>query len=226
MFSSPDCLARPSHRLAQAGSLASVALALLVTGCARDISQHGNDAPNEFVTPTVVASPLPCLPASPVDPVDPAAPLATEAISRLLAYADRVLRMQPTELSQEVIRLGDVVRPTEQLQLALVLSQFHQLPELIRAQELLARVLTSTGAEAQTLRPLAGLLASRYGEQRRVEDQLEKQMQQTRDVQRRLDQTNERLEALKAIERSLTNRLSPSGNAPASGNRGSRTPAP
>ena len=54
------------------------------------------------------------------------------------------------------------------------------------------------------------------GEQRRLEDLLEKQNQQTRDVQRRLDQTNERLEALKAIERSLTSRPPPPATAPAS----------
>jgi DNA repair ATPase RecN len=158
--------------------------------------------------------------------VVPATPLATEVILRRLAYADRARRMQPAELSQEVTRLGDVVRPTEQVQLALVLSQLHQLPELIRAQELLARVLANTGSEAQTLQPLVGLLASRFGEQRRVEDQLEKQTQQTREVQRRLDQTNERLEALKAIERSLTNRPAPAASAPTSSSRGSRAPAP
>ncbi|HEY8908363.1 MAG TPA: hypothetical protein VIM63_20285 [Rhodoferax sp.] len=229
MYSSPDCLARPAHRLARTSLLASIALALLVTGCASRFGLPGNDAANQPATPTVASSPVPCLAASPVSPVGPVAltaPSATEAILRLLAYADRVLRMQPADLSQEVIRLGDVVRPTEQVQMALVLSQFHQLPELIRAQELLARVLANTGSEAQTLQPLAGLLASRYGEQRRLEDQLEKQTQQTREVQRRLDQTNDRLEALKAIERSLTNRPAPAASAPAASNRGSRAPAP
>ena len=223
MFSSLDCLARPAHRLAHSRLLASIALALLATGCVSRISQRGNDAANPSATPTVAASPMPCLPAS---PVVPAAPLAIDPIISLLTYADRARRMQPAELSQEVIRLGDVARPTEQVQLALLLSQFHQLPELIRAQELLARVLANAGSEAQTLQPLAGLLASRFGEQRRLEDQLEKQTQQTREVQRRLDQTNERLEALKAIERSLTNRPASAASAPASSSRGTRAPAP
>jgi len=170
--------------------------------------------------PTLAASPLSCLP---VSPVGPTAPVATDAVIRILAYADRARRMQPAELSQEVIRLSDVAGPTEQVQLALLLNQFHQLPELTRAQELLSRVLTNDGAQAQALHPLAGLLAARLGEQRRLEDQLEKQAQQTRDVQRRLDQTNERLEALKAIERSLTSRPPP---APASNSRASRVPSP
>ena len=123
---------------------------------------------------------------------------------RMLAYAERVRVMPPADLTQEAARLGDAASPEAQVQLSLVLSQLRQLPELVRAQELLARVLGN--AEAESLHPLARLLASRYGEQRRLEEQLEKQNQQLRDVQRRLDQTNERLEALKAIERSLTSR--------------------
>lgn len=142
--------------------------------------------------------------ASQPTPLPEAVVFASGMTLRMLAYAERVRLMQPAELSQEAGRLGDAASPEAQLQLSLVLSQLRQLPELIRAQELLARVLGN--AEAQPLHPLARLLASRYGEQRRLEEQLEKQNQQLRDVQRRLDQTNERLEALKAIERSLTSR--------------------
>ena len=137
-------------------------------------------------------------------PLPEAVVFASGMTLRMLAYAERVRVMPPAELSQEAGRLGDAASPEAQLQLSLVLSQLRQLPELIRAQELLARVLGN--ADAQALHPLARLLASRYSEQRRLEEQLEKQNQQLRDVQRRLDQTNERLEALKAIERSLTSR--------------------
>lgn len=140
----------------------------------------------------------------------------SEPLVRVLAYSDRVRSMSGTELNQEVTRLGNAYIPANQLQLALVLAQLRQTPELIRAQELLTRLLANPDAEAQALHPLARLLASRYGEQRRLEDLLEKQNQQTRDVQRRLDQTNERLEALKAIERSLTSRPPPPAAAPAS----------
>jgi DNA repair ATPase RecN len=125
----------------------------------------------------------------------------------LLAYADRVRALSTPELVQEIVRLGNPSAPAEQLQLALALSQLRQTPELARAQELLNRVTSSAAPDAQPLQPLARLLAARYSEQRRVEDQLEKQAQQLRDTQRRLDQTRERLEALKAIERSLTSRL-------------------
>jgi septal ring factor EnvC (AmiA/AmiB activator) len=142
----------------------------------------------------------------------------------MLAYADRVRLMSPAELGLEAARLGEVPTPADQLRLSLVLSQLRQLPDLLRAQELLARVLGNATAEAQALHPLARLLAARYGEQRRLEELLEKQTQQTRDVQRRLDQTHERLEALKAIERSLTNRP-PTAAVPEPARR-ARTPAP
>jgi len=152
--------------------------------------------------------------ASQPTPLPEAVVFASGMTLRMLAYAERVRLMQPAELTQEAGRLGDAASPEAQIQLSLVLSQLRQLPELIRAQELLARVLGN--AEAQALHPLARLLASRYSEQRRLEEQLEKQNQQLRDVQRRLDQTNERLEALKAIERSLTSRpLAAPASAPA-----------
>jgi hypothetical protein len=137
-------------------------------------------------------------------PLPEAVVFASGMTLRMLAYAERVRVMPPAELTQETTRLGDAASPEAQVQLSLVLSQLRQLPELVRAQELLARVLGN--ADAQPLHPLARLLASRYAEQRRLEEQLDKQNQQLRDVQRRLDQTNERLEALKAIERSLTSR--------------------
>lgn len=156
-------------------------------------------------------------------PASVAAPVVDDATARMLSYAERLRLMQPPELNQEIARLGDAASPGAQLQLSLALSQLRQLPELVRAQELLARVLGNP--EAQALHPLARLLASRYGEQRRLEEQLDKQNQQLRDVQRRLDQTNERLEALKAIERSLTSRQ-PAAPASAPANNRARPASP
>lgn len=165
---------------------------------------------------------------APSVPLADAAPLPDkDAVVRVLAYFDRIRNQSTAELSQEVARFGNPYVPANQLQLALALSQLRQTPELVRAQELLTRLLANADAEAQVLHPLARLLAARFGEQRRYEDLLDKQTQQTRDVQRRLDQTHERLEALKAIERSLTSRppaLVVPG-APAPVNR-SRLPAP
>lgn len=122
----------------------------------------------------------------------------------MLAYAERIRQIPAAELNAEIARLSDIKMPAEQLQLSFALSQLRQLPELIRAQELLARVLGNADAEA--LHPLARLLAARFMEQRRLDEQLDKQAQQIRDSQRRLEQANDRLEALKAIERSLVTR--------------------
>ena len=154
----------------------------------------------------------------------PRAPAAGETVLRMLAYADRVRTMSNGELSQEAGRLGAVQSPAEQMQLALVLSLSRQTAEVIRSQDLLTRLLANASPDAQALHPLARLLATRLGEQRRFEDLLDKQSQLARDLQRRLDQTLERLEALKAIERSMTRR--PAAPATATQAPASRTRSP
>jgi DNA repair exonuclease SbcCD ATPase subunit len=200
-------------------SLIAAMAAALLTGCgAGPTGQRAADTAAVQAQLAAAAAEAARASASQPAPVNHTPPVVDDATARMLAYAERVRLMQPPELNQEIARLGDAASPSAQLQLSLVLSQLRQLPELVRAQELLARVLGN--AEAQALHPLARLLASRYGEQRRLEEQLEKQNQQLRDVQRRLDQTNERLEALKAIERSLTSRQPA---APASAPAANRT---
>lgn len=202
MFSKPE----PFKRQGRTGALLAAAalLTAMLGACAgKTVSPAGGAAVQApTASPPVATAAQDSAVTS--NAASAALPASPDAVVRMLAYADRVRLMPPAELGQEVSRLANPSTPLEQLQLALALSQLHQLPELIRAQELLARVLGNTGA--QTLHPLARLLAARYGEQRRLEEQLDRQSQQTRDVQRRLDQTNERLEALKAIERSLTSR--------------------
>ncbi|HAL40174.1 MAG TPA: hypothetical protein DCP03_19525 [Polaromonas sp.] len=204
--------------------LASVAVAVLAACSTSPSSKSAEVAAGRMTAPSSVAYDGTGRPSAgqPTPQANTAASPATDATLRMLAYADRVRLMLPAELSQEMTRLGEVSAPAEQLQLSLVLSQLRQLPELIRAQELLARVLGND--DAQALHPLARLLAARYGEQRRLEEQLEKQTQQVRDLQRRMDQTNERLEALKAIERSLTSRP-PAASSSSPLNR-ARPPAP
>ncbi|NQW80383.1 MAG: hypothetical protein HQ445_04325 [Polaromonas sp.] len=137
-------------------------------------------------------------------------------VTAVLDYADRVRIMPATELFAEVARLALMAEPSEQLKLSLALVQLRQLPTLIRAQDTVAMVLGNNTEAAQALHPLARLLAARYAEQRRTEDQFELQQQQVRDLQRRLDQTTERLEALVAIERSLGSRPPPVQSKPRS----------
>ncbi len=170
-----------------------------------------------------------------VSPVNVSAAPATNIPQRptnanLLAYGDKVRSLSPPDLQQEIARLGDVADPARQpaddLQLAMALGQTRVPTDLVRAQGLLARVLANSQEEIRLLHPLARLLSARYAEQKRVEDLLDKQNQQLRDSQRRIDQLNDRLEAMRAIERSLTSRNP--GAAPHNGaaGNGSRTPAP
>lgn len=199
------------------GLLASGAVVVLA-GCSSGPPSRDTGVTAGGPAPSAVTATA-ALPAPPAGASD--TPAQDDAL-RMLAYADRLRLMTPAELGAEVARRGEASTPAAQLQLALALGQLRQLPELIRAQELLARVLGNASAEVQPLHSLARLLAARYGEQRRLEEQLEKQTQQVRELQRKLDQSNERLEALKAIERSLTSRPA----APASPARRERPAAP
>ncbi len=149
-------------------------------------------------------------------------PRTPDPATALLSYADRVRPLQGQELAQEITRLGEPATAEDQLRLAIALIQTRQLYDLVRAQDLLQRVLANPGSQA--LHPLARLLAARFAEQRRIEDQLDRQGLQLRDAQRRLDQTNDKLEALKEIERSLTPR--PGASAPAASRNRSRSATP
>jgi enoyl-CoA hydratase/carnithine racemase len=125
-------------------------------------------------------------------------------LAAMLSYADKVRPLGGNELGAEIARIGDPGdSPTTQMQLAILLSQTRVPADLARALGLLQRVIANPSPEAQPLHPLARALAARYVEQRRVEDDRDKQVQQLRDSQRRIDQLNDRIEALRAIERSF-----------------------
>ena len=125
-------------------------------------------------------------------------------VAAMLAYADKVRPLGGAELNAEITRAGDPGdSPTSQMQLALLLAQTRAPADLARALGLLQRVMSNPSPEAQPLQPLARALAARYVEQRRVEDDRDKQVQQLRESQRRIDQLNDRIEALRAIERSF-----------------------
>ena len=162
--------------------------------------------PSSPLAATAQAAPLPAsLPQQPPSPnpvieMDPG-PAA------LLRYADRLRGLSAGELTLEIAALGepgpDVQR---QMQLALALMHTHQPVDTAKALGLLQRVAAGTAADAAGLRPLARLLAGRLLEQRKLEDANDRQAQQLRDQQRRIDQLTDRLEAMRAIERSLTTR--------------------
>lgn len=135
-------------------------------------------------------------------------------VGAMLAYADKVRPLGAPELAAELNRLGDLVEtPAVQMQMAIVLAQTRGAGDLARAIALLQRLISNPSADALPLQPLARALAARYAEQRKVEDDRDKQAQQLRDSQRRIDQLNDRIEALRAIERSFA-RPNPAPAAP------------
>jgi len=189
---------------------------LLLVGCAAPRK------PPERVAVAVVPPPPP----PPVTPVE-AEPLAPATqpgslftqwtqgpVGAMLAYADKVRPLGAPELAAELNRLGDLVEtPAVQMQMAIVLAQTRVPADLARAVSLLQRVNSNPSADALPLQPLARTLAARYAEQRKVEEDRDKQAQQLRDSQRRIDQLNDRIEALRAIERSFA-RPNPAPAAP------------
>jgi len=205
---------RPS--LGSAVRLVSFSVVLWFGGCATATRDLAGKPAIADVTPVTIAAPITTMPVSSLPLPINSMRTHFKQVPDLLDYADRVRIMPATELSAEVARLALEIEPLEQLKLSLALVQLRQLPTLIRAQDTVAMVLGNNSEAAQALHPLARLLAARYTEQRRVEDQIELQQQQVRDLQRRLDQTTERLEALVAIERSLGNRPAPVQNKPRS----------
>lgn len=139
-------------------------------------------------------------------------------VSRVLAQTDRTLRMAPAELTREIARLSEAEEASVEtpLLLATALAQTRQPVDTARALGLVQRVMGNTTDAAQALHPLARWMESRLLQQRRLEEQLDRQSQQLREAQRRNDQLSERLEAVRAIERSLTTRPAPLPAAPAS----------
>ncbi|AVS73784.1 hypothetical protein, partial [Paracidovorax cattleyae] len=136
---------------------------------------------------------------------------------QMLLYADRVRNLPPPELMAEIARLSEAQAnagnpPEKSFQLALVLLQTRQPADTARSLGLVQKLLSDNRPAATSLQPLARLLENRLLQQRRLEDQLDRQSQQLKDGQRRIDQLNERLEAMRAIERSLNARPGAPGN--------------
>lgn len=225
----PDCprrcatLAQPLQLPAWAWPLAA---ALVLTGCNATAPQAAAEPPPPAA---VSAAPQPAEPVTPAaaeteapapeadDATGTAAPASADPLQQVLAHADRMLRLSPAELAREIARMGEAEDASAQtpLLLANALAQTRQPVDTARALGLVQRVLANGAPAAQPLHPLARLLEARLLQQRRLEDQLERQAQQLRDAQRRNDQLNERLEAVRAIERSLTTRPAPLPAAPA-----------
>lgn len=179
---------------------------------------------------TVASPPVPVddaasapVPATAV-PVDPVLP-GDLAARQLLGYHEQVRVLPPNDLAQEINRLAALpAGPDSALELAMALMQTRNGGELNRAIALVEPLTKGGNAEQRSWLPFARLLLSRLLELRRLEDLLDKRNQELRDSQREVRQLNEKLEALKAIERSLAPR--PSSAASPSGASGAASFAP
>ena len=179
------------------------ALVLALAACA------SHEPPPPAPAPIVVAPIVHCDP--PRDPQDVAA-------RHFLATQDRLSTLNSADLAQEANHPIDPTSIEAAMDQALALSMTHGAGDLAKAQALLDQVLRNNSPQADPWRSLARLLAYRLGEQKRAEDAAERNAQQLReaqrDNQRKLDEANAKLEALKAIERSLNTRQSPPASSP------------
>jgi hypothetical protein len=162
--------------------------------------------------------PPPPVAAPPVVKCDPPRDAQDLAARHLLATEDRFSALNTADLTAEATHNVEGATIEQQMDQALALSMTHNPGDLGRAQVLLDQVLHNNTPQADPWRSLARLLAYRLGEQKRAEDAAERGAQQLRDAQRdnqrKLDDANSKLEALKAIERSLNTRQLPSASSP------------
>ena len=134
-------------------------------------------------------------------------------LTELLAYQSSLRLMTPSELAKAQLDLAKADHaPSNTIRRAMLQAALRGPGDLARAQALLEPLATATGKDAQLLAPLAQLLGSQYAELRRQDESIDKLNGQLRDAQRRNDLLNEKLEALKNIERSLSVR--PAAGAP------------
>jgi hypothetical protein len=188
---------------------ASLAAAALLSACAW-LQPPAATLPAPAPTPAPAPSPVPApapIPAPSPEP-DPAA-LADAAARQVLAAHERLRQLSAAELAREYLAGAerpvpagpDAAAAAMERALLLMLVNRPQAGDLARAAALLEPHAKAPGP----WRAVAQLLLARVQEQRRLEEQIDKQGQQLREQQRRIDQLASQLEALKAIERSLNN---------------------
>ena len=196
----------PSSRTAR--GLAATVAALSLAAC---------------VAPKPAPQPPPPPPPPPVVRCDPPLEAQDLAARHLLATEDRLSALNTADLTAEASRPIEGAAIEQQMDQALALSMTHNPGDLARAQGLLDQLLHNNAPQADPWRSLARLLAYRLAEQKRAEDAVERGAQQLRDAQRdnqrKLDDANAKLEALKAIERSLNTRQAPPASSPTSSPR-------
>lgn len=170
------------------------------------------------VTPKPAPPPPPPPPPPPVVVCDPPREAQDLAARHLLATEDRLSALNTADVTAEASHPLEGTTIEQQMDQALAMSRTHNPGDLARAQGVIDQVLHNNAPQADPWRSLARLLAYRLGEQKRAEDAAERNAQQVRDAQRdnqrKLDDVNAKLEALKAIERSLNTRQTAPASSP------------
>ena len=139
--------------------------------------------------------------------------VADPKLTELLAYQASLRPMTPSELVKAQLELARADHaPYNTIRRAMLQAILRTPGDLARAQTLLESITQASSDEATLLAPLAQFLAGQYADLRRQDETVEKLNSQVRDAQRRNDLLNEKLEALKNIERSLSVR--PAAGAP------------
>ncbi|MTW11545.1 hypothetical protein GM658_13145 [Pseudoduganella eburnea] len=156
-----------------------------------------------------VTAPLPPLPPPPSPAQLTLVVAPQDEVTPLLAYHQSLRRMTQGELLKELSNLAQLPKtPKAQLQSAMVLSLTRGNGDLARAQAQFEVVASAPEPEAQGLRQLAQMLSAQCADTRRLLDDSERLRAQLKDNQRKNEQLNETLEALKEIERGLPARAS------------------
>lgn len=223
----PFCIPAALWTRRKAATMTMAATGFFLAGCQTTAPLPWEPTPTLSTDLVVTRPAVTALPDITPPPASEVAPLP-DPVRGVLEQTDRIVGLSAPDLSKEIARLSAVeeAKPENPLLLAIALSHTRQAVDTARALGLVQRVLDkNVSEEARALHPLARLVEARLLQQRRLEDQVEKQSQQLRDAQRRNDQLNERLEAVRAIERSLTTRPASTSSAPAPGS-GSNTQRP
>ena len=176
--------------------------------------------------PAVIATAPPVIAAAPSplhEPVEAATP--SDLASRRALANHELLRALPlNELAQEIARLSALPpAPDTSIDLAMALLLTRNGGEQNRAISLVEPLAKGTTPDSEAWQPIARVLLARLLELRRLEDLLDRRNQELRDSQRDVKQLNEKLEALKAIERSLAPRPT-SSVAPGTAVNGAASP--
>lgn len=197
----PD-LRQPARQRPASLALAPILLSALLGACATPPPAE----PPPPLPPTVAGTPGPAADVT----------VTPSSLEILLAYHQNLRALNPAEIARELNNLNSQAKtPMLAMRKAMALSMSRTTNDLALAQIHLDSVLSSTDQDAEALKPLARLLGTQWSEQRRLSDSLDRLNAQARDNQRKTEQLNEKLEALKAIERTLP--ASPAAPGPATG---------